>query len=83
MKDSEIERLIRSLDTESKPPEGLRERVLARTLEPGAAATVSPLEALLFRKPLYAAAAIAAAITGVLWGLAGVNFTEMMNLILG
>jgi hypothetical protein len=80
MKDETIKALIQTLDTKTEPPEGLRERVLARTLalKTPRIPALTPLEQFFFQKPLAAAASVAAVVSGALWAVMGGGFSTIL-----
>lgn len=85
MNDKEIEKLLKSIDAEAVPPEGLKEEMLVKTLalEYQAESVLTPFERFLFEMPLRAACAIAITISGSLWAVFGSGFSKLLMRMIG
>lgn len=85
MKDNELEKLIKTIDTEVIPPEGLKEKLLTTVFlsEDGISLTITPLERFLFEKPLRVACCISFLISGLSWAIMGNDFTKLISGMIG
>lgn len=85
MDDRELEKLVKSINSEVTPPEGLREKLLVETmaLEYGAEYNLTPFERLIFEKPLWTACAIAISISGSLWAVLGSGYAKLLIGMIG
>jgi hypothetical protein len=85
MNDTEMKKLLASLERNAQPPKGLREQVLVRTLMQNASAqaSLSVVERFLFTRPLGAAASIALAVTSALWVVFGGGFKVLLSQWIG
>lgn len=85
MNDREFEKLIRTIDTEVAPPEGLKEKLFAKVMvkECKAEPVLTPFEKFVFKRPLRAACIISILITGSLWAIMGSGFAELLSAVIG
>lgn len=76
-----LKRLLRAADTQTEPPEGIKERIFdhVMSMEIRPALCLSPLETFFFVKPLRAACAVAIPVTGLLWAVMGGNFIGLLR----
>lgn len=83
--DKSLEKLIKTVDTEERPPEGLKEMLLikAMTLDDRADAHLTVFERFIFEKPLRAAGAISILISGSLWAILGNDLAKLLAGIIG
>ncbi len=79
--DNALKNLLRSVDVQTTPPEGLKERIFGRVMmmEINVKPVLSPLERFFFEKPLRAACMIAILVAGSLWTIIGGSFVELLN----
>jgi len=85
MKDRGLEKLIKTIDTEVVPPEGLKEKLLTKVFasEYEADQMITPFERFLFEKPLRAASCISVSISGILWAVMGSGFVKLFSSMIG
>ena len=85
MNDRELEMLMKAIDTEAVPPEGLKERLLCRVMgsEHSEGPVLAPFERFVFEKPLRTACLISIPISGTLWALLGSGFAKLLSGIIG
>lgn len=85
MDDRVFEKLFKTIDTEVMPPEGLKEKLLIKTmtLKYKSEADLTPFERFIFEKPLRAACVIAIPISGSLWAVLGNGFAKLLIGIIG
>lgn len=85
MDDREFEKLIKTIDTEVVPPEGLKEKLFARVMvkECKAEPVLTPFERFIFKRPLRAACIISILISGPLWAIMGSGFAELLSDMIG
>lgn len=86
MKERDFERLIRSIDVKTLPPEGLKEDILARARvreSRNEMPDMSKMERFLFQKPLLASGILSLAISGVLLAVMGHGYTNILFGIFG
>jgi hypothetical protein len=83
--DKAFKKLIKSVDTQTVPPQGLREKLLERvmSLEFEAKPVLTPFERFLFAKPLRTACIFAIPVSGTLWAVMGSSFAELLSGFLG
>jgi hypothetical protein len=85
MKDKELRKIIKTIDTGTAAPEGLKEdllkKVLSMEIRTGTALTL--FERFIFEKPLRAACIISIPISGTLWAVTGSGFVKLLSGILG
>ncbi len=81
MKDNTLKKLVKSLDIEAAPPEGLKEDILSRvvSMEIKAEPVLTPFERFFFEKPLRAACVVALPVAGSLWAIMGSNFINLLS----
>ncbi|MBN2879482.1 MAG: hypothetical protein JXN65_07615 [Clostridia bacterium] len=81
MNDREMEKLIKAIDTDTSPPEGLKKELINKvmSLENRAAPILTPIEKFLFEKPLRAACFISLPVTGAIWAIMGNSFAAMLS----
>lgn len=79
MNDKKFEKLIKTIDVEATPPEGLKEKLLISVMasEHKTKPLLTPLERFIFEKPLRAACTIAIPISGFLWAVLGNGFAKL------
>ncbi|EGD48089.1 hypothetical protein Cpap_2777 [Ruminiclostridium papyrosolvens DSM 2782] len=84
MDDREVEKLIKSLDTEVTPPEGVKEKILLKViLENKKELVLTSFERFIFEKPLRFACVISVSVSGVLWMVLGSSFSKLLIGIMG
>lgn len=85
MDDKAFEKLIKTIDTEERPPEGLKEKLFSKTMswDDKSEAHLTAFERLIFGKPLRAAGAISIFISGALWAVLGNDFAKLLTGIIG
>ena len=82
MKDKDMEKLIKSIDNETRPPEGLKEMILSGIMN-NTKSLLSPVERFIFEKPLRAALAAGLAVSAALWAAMGNGFADFLSGIIG
>jgi len=85
MNDREFEKLLKTIDADAVPPEGLKEKLLfeAMASEHRAQAVLTPFERFIFENPMRAACFISIPISGSLWAVMGSNFAKLLAGVLG
>lgn len=86
MSEKKLERVMKSIDVDVKPPEGLKERMLDNILknEGGLGrAKLSPIESFVFKNPLRAAFALSILISGILRIVVGNGYTDFLSNVMG
>jgi hypothetical protein len=85
MNDKELTKMLKTMDVQTAPPEGLKERLLCKVMGAGYHADpfLTPLEKFFFEKPLRAACCVSILLSGVLWAALGSGFAVLINGILG
>jgi len=85
MDDREFEKLVKSIDTEVMPPEGLKEKLFVKAiaLEYKAEPALTPVERFVYEKPLRIACVVSLTISGSLWAAMGSGFTKLLSSIIG
>ncbi|MCX7710343.1 MAG: hypothetical protein N2484_10915 [Clostridia bacterium] len=85
MKDENIKKLFKTLETEQKPPEGLEDRLLLNILGSGKGRPESfaMLHRVFFEKPLQAACTLSVIISLMLWGALGDRYLNVLMSITG
>lgn len=83
MNDKEFENLMKSIDTEVMPPEGLKEKILGNTMlqyfeEP----VLNSVERFIFEKPLRAACILSITISVALWAVLGNDMVKVFSSII-
>jgi len=83
MDDKEFEKLMKSVDTEVMPPDGLKEKILGNTMlnyneEP----VLNPVERFVFEKPLRVACILSIAISASLWAVLGDEMAKVFSRII-
>jgi hypothetical protein len=86
MSEKDFQRIIKSIDSETAPPQGLKERMLEQILileENDSSPSISKIERLIFERPLRAAFAISAVISVILWIAVGNGYTSSLSYLIG
>jgi hypothetical protein len=84
MNDKEIERLIKSTNTEIIPPEGLKDKILCNTLSQFTAEpALNAVERFIFKSPLRVACIFSIVISGILWAALGSDMIGLLSSIVG
>lgn len=86
MNEKDLERLLKSMDTEMAPPKGLKEDIYARVCTQEdcyKTLNISRFERLIFEKPLLASGVLAMALSAVFWAAAGSGYTDILYNIIG
>jgi hypothetical protein len=81
MNDKDIEGLIKSVDREVSPPQGLKDAIFSRIMLQkgcGASAFMNNIERMMFERPLWAACALSIVISGILWAVTGNDYINTM-----
>ena len=80
MKDKDFKRMIRLMDTEAAPPQGLKEEILSRiyTGENDRSPALSLVEGLFFRRPLLTACLLSFVISGIFRAVMGSGYTHIL-----
>jgi len=83
MDDKEFEKLMKSIDTEVMPPDGLKEKILGNTMlkyfeEP----VLNPVERFIFEKPLRVACILSITISAALWAVLGNDMVKVFSRII-
>ncbi|GEM_PF-2139357 len=85
MDDRELEKMIKTVDIEVVPPEGLKEKLLARVrdVDDKTGSIMTPFERFIFEKPLRTACSISFTISGLLWAIMGSGLTKLLIGMIG
>jgi len=84
MNDKEIEKLLRSIESDV-PPDELKDRVFERIIaqkDCHAASFMAGLERVIFERPFIAACALSIPISGFLWAIMGEDYMDIMSNII-
>ena len=86
MNEKDFERIIKSIDKETVPPEGLKEKMFEQIMNQKYSyknLTISKFERFIFEKPLKAACVFSIVISGILWAVMGNGYTSILISFLG
>lgn len=86
MNDKGITKLIKTLETDELPPQGLKEEMLARILMEESISSyplLNRLERLIFESPIRAASALSPLVSGLLWIVMGNGYLNILPNIIG
>lgn len=83
MDDKEFEKLMKSIDTEVMPPDGLKEKILGNTmLEHSEEPVLNSIERFIYEKPLRAACILSVTISVALWAVLGNDMVRVFSSII-
>ncbi len=86
MSEKEFERIIKSIERDVVPPQGLKEEMLLKVLMQENSTgnpDMTKIDRLIFEKPLRAACVLSILISGILWAVMGNGYTNILNNVLG
>jgi hypothetical protein len=86
MNEKRLETLIRTIEKDVTPPQGLKEEMLARILMEESTSNfplLNRVERLIFESPLRAACALSPLISGILWAIMGKGYLSIVPNIIG
>ena len=84
MKEKEMEKLIKTIEAGTVPPDGLKQNILKNIMDKAnGVALLSPFEKFIFEKPLRAALAAGFSVSGFLWAVFGKGFADFFGGIIG
>ncbi len=86
MSEKNFERIIKSIDKEAAPPQGLKEKILEQILiqeNNNNNPAILKIERLIFERPLRSACALSIVISGILWTIMGNAYTCILSNLIG
>lgn len=86
MSEKEFERMIKSIEKDVVPPQGLKEEILVKVLmqeNSNSNPVMTKIERLIFEKPLRAACVFSTLVSGILWAIMGNGYTGILPNIIG
>lgn len=86
MSEKELERIIKSMENDVVPPQGLKEEMLIKVLmqeNSNSNPAMTEIERFIFEKPLRASCVISTLISGILWTIMGTGYTSILSNVIG
>lgn len=85
LRDRTLKKLVKSIDTATVPPKGLKQKILGRvmSMEINVEPVLTPFERFIFERPLRTACVISVPVSGFLWAVMGSGFLKLFSSFIG